>query len=180
MNIKFSSRRQSGFTLIEMMIAMGVGSLLLLVMASFSVWSSRSFAAMTNYVDLDSYSRNALDTMTRDIRQAGSLDFFSPTNLTFIERDGQPLEFRYDPAKGTLTRVKHGFPSCLLTNCDTLKFNIFARNTTNETYDQFPRSENDAKTTKVVQLDWTCSRTILGSKINTESVQTAKIVIRNK
>jgi len=28
-------------------------------------------------------------------------------------------------------------------------------------------------------VSWKCSRTILGAKINTESVQTAKIVLRN-
>jgi hypothetical protein len=31
----------------------------------------------------------------------------------------------------------------------------------------------------MIDVSWKCSREILGAKINTESVQTAKIVIRN-
>ena len=33
---------------------------------------------------------------------------------------------------------------------------------------------------KLVDLNWRCSRQILQQKVNTESVQTAKIVIRNE
>jgi hypothetical protein len=32
---------------------------------------------------------------------------------------------------------------------------------------------------KLVDVSWLCSRKILGRKVNTESVQTAKIVMRN-
>ena len=33
---------------------------------------------------------------------------------------------------------------------------------------------------KLIKLNWTCSRTILGQAVNTESVQTAKIVMRKQ
>jgi hypothetical protein len=32
---------------------------------------------------------------------------------------------------------------------------------------------------KLISVSWRCSRTILGAKVNTESVQTAQICIRN-
>ena len=67
----------------------------------------------------------------------------------------------------------------LLTGCETLNFAIFQRNSTNGTYDQYP-SSNEPTNTKLVQVSWVCKRSILGASINSESVQTAKIVIRKK
>ena len=60
-----------GFTLPEMMVSVAVGSLILAAMAMVFMTSARSFAAIANYVAMDASSRNTLDQMTRDIRQAG-------------------------------------------------------------------------------------------------------------
>ena len=38
----------------------------------------------------------------------------------------------------------------------------------------------DLSTCKLINMTRKCSRTILGSKLNTESVQTAQVVLRNK
>jgi hypothetical protein len=47
------------------------------------------------------------------------------------------------------------------------------------TFEQFPTSAA-AGNCKLVSVSWICSRSILGSRLNTESVQTAKIVIRKQ
>jgi hypothetical protein len=65
-----------------------------------------------------------------------------------------------------------------LRGCQDLSFSIFQRNTASGTFDQFPATlTNNA--VKLVQLNWTCQRTVFG-RLNTESVQSAKIVIRNQ
>ena len=66
----------------------------------------------------------------------------------------------------------------LLTECDQLSFAIFQRNPSNSVYDYFPTAT--ATNCKMVNVNWTCTRKILGSAVNSESVQTAKIVIRKK
>ena len=66
----------------------------------------------------------------------------------------------------------------LLTECDSLSFEIFQRNPIGGTYDQFPASS--PATAKLINVTWTCSRKILGTAMNTENVQTAKIVIRKQ
>jgi len=38
----------------------------------------------------------------------------------------------------------------------------------------------DINACKLINMTWKCSRTIFGSKRNTESIQTAQIVLRNK
>ena len=75
-----------GMTLVETLMAVAVGSLVLGVIAVASMTASFWFASLTNYVDMDVKSRNALDQMTLKIRQAGALTEFSPTHLKFVAR----------------------------------------------------------------------------------------------
>ncbi len=176
--------RRAAFTLVEMMVAVGISSMVLLGIGSFSCYSGRSFAAMSNYVDLDRKSRNALDRMSRDIRQSNFLSSYS-TNISGLiqtivlnDYDGVNLTYAYNPAAKTLTRTKAGNSNTLLSECDTFSFGVFQRTPKGGTYEQFPTGSSS--TCKVIQLNWICSRKIFGSKVNTESVQSAKIVIRKK
>lgn len=181
MFIKLKKNRLSGLTIIEMLVATGIGSVVLAALAAISMFTMRSFAAMANYSDLESGSRNALDHMTMDIRQTYGLRD-NPTNeLDFDDApDHQTLKYIYDPDKQTLTRWKNGDHTQLLTNCVALRFDLFQRNTSNATYNQYPITSN-AALCKVVQVTWTCKRSLYGSALyNTEVVQTAKIVIRKK
>src|SRR5690242_7167986 len=77
------SCRTSAMTLVEMLMAVGVGSLVLMVVGMVFMNGSRAFAAVNNYVSMDGDSRNALDHLTQEIRQAGNLVAFSPTSLKF-------------------------------------------------------------------------------------------------
>ncbi len=182
--ITFGSRRWNrsggrlGITLVELLVGIGIGSLVLLILASLSLYSGKSIAAMWNYVDLDQSSRMALDRMTKDIRQTVGLSSYTPHRLTFVEPDGVPLTYEYSPLNRSLTRTKGTDIKVLLTECDELSFAIYQRNPSNAVYDYFPTAT--ATNCKLVNVSWTCSRRIFGSPVNTESVQTAKIVIRKK
>ena len=57
-------------SLVEVMVASGLGSLVLSAVMAITFFSARSFAAVSNYVDLDAKSRTALDKMSQEIRQA--------------------------------------------------------------------------------------------------------------
>jgi hypothetical protein len=166
-------------TLAELMVATAIGAMVSVGAAMLMFYSGRSFAAMANYVDLDHYSQVALDTMSREIRQVDSLISHTPHQLTFQNWDGTILSYVYDPDTLTLTRSVNNQPDPkpLLVECDFLQFLIFQRNPIGGTYDQYPTA--DPSTAKLIQLAWICSRRILGARVNTESVQSAKIVIRN-
>ncbi len=176
----FTKRRtsQRGLTLIEFIVASGISTLVLLATASLAYYSARSFAGIVNYVDLDIKSRSALDQMSKDIRQCDSLQSASTNQLVFNYGSGITLTYDYDSVGRTLTRTLNAVSKVLLTECDYLRFAIFQRNPVGGTYDQYPTA--DASTCKLVQLNWVCSRTILGQRVNTESVQSAKIVIRRQ
>lgn len=176
---------RGGFSLAELSMSIAVSGVILTALLSFTVYAAKSFAAMDNYVDLEQKSQFALDTMTRNIRQTQALSAYgtrtlngrSVTNsLTFIDEDGSALKYTF--TENVLLQTKGGITSMLLTNVDFLSFQIFQRNTLASTYDQFPAGS--VAQCKLISVSWICSRSILGSKLNTESVQTAKIVIRKQ
>ncbi len=168
---------RKAFTLIEVMVASALGVLAMAVVASLFWYSSRSFAAVANYVDLDQVSQFALDKMSREIRQARKLTDFSDTSMSFSDVDNNPLSFNYDPETRTLVRVSGGQTNTLLQGCDFLKFSKYQHTAISNTFDAYEPAY--ITNTKLVQVTWMCSRTILGAKVNTESVQSAKIALRN-
>ena len=167
-------------TLVELLFALGILSLVLAGLAALTFYTGRSFAALANYVDLDASSRHALDTMSREIRQTKRLIAGTATKLTFEDFDGKDLVYEYDAGSRQLTRTKNGVadPDPLLTECNFLEFSMFQRNPVAGKYDQYATA--NASTCKLVQLRWVCSRDLIKQKWNTESVQSAKIVIRKQ
>lgn len=166
-------------TLIELLVSTAIGSILVLAVASLMFYTGRSFAAMVNYVELDAKSRIALDTISYEIRQAKRLIEYSPTKLVFEDAAGETLSYIYDPEARTLTQVRtNGDPDKeLLTDC-SVEFSIYQRNPRDGEYEQYEAATAD--TCKLVQLHWVSKRTTLGDIINTESVQSAKVVIRKQ
>lgn len=176
-----SQKARAGFGLVDFMVAMALSAIILAVVGSLTVYTARSFAAIVNYVDLDQKSQSALDQMTRDIRQVNALASTNYTattkSMTFTDYDLGTLTFSYDATARTLSRIKNGgTPKVLLTECDNMIFGIYQRNPVGGSYDQYPAGS--PASCKLIQVSWTCSRKIFGAKKNTESVQTAKIVIR--
>lgn len=171
-------------TLVEVMVATALGGLVVAAVMALTFFSARSFAALTNYVDLDNSSRNALDTMSREIRQADRLVSGDDHKLVFQHTDPTngsfTVTYTYDPDTKQLVRRQQGVSEhkVLLQECDFLRFSLYQRNPINGTYDQYPTA--NPETCKLVQLSWICSRDILGKKANTESVQSAKVVIRKQ
>src|ERR1041385_3096922 len=176
-------RRRAAFTLMELMVAVGIGSVVLLALSQLTFFTARNFAALYNYIELDKYSRNALDQMVYKIRQADSLTTYATNRLVFSYLTTNTLTYNYAADSKLLTETITTPTGAmtrktLLKGCDICTFSIFQRNTASGTYDQFPATfTNNA--VKLVQLSWTCSRSMLGARVNTESVQSAKIVIRN-
>lgn len=166
--------------MVELLVGLGVGAVLLTALAALLFYTGRSFAAIANYVDLDTYSRNALDTMSREIRQTRRLLEGTETRLVFEDWDGKRLSYTYDANSRTLNRAINDVTDAqpLLKECNYLKFSMYQRNPVSGKYDQYPTA--NASTCKLVQLRWICSRDLITARWNTESVQSAKIVIRKQ
>lgn len=164
-------------TLIEIVVAIGIASLVFTAVAMLTIYTARSFVALGNYDDLDRYSRNALDRMSREIRQTRGVWNFRTNRVVFIDYDGQTnLVYYWDPLALTLTRMKGNTKELLLTNCEYLRFGNYQRNPSNN-FNFYPAASRAEM--KLIDVSWRCYRKVLGATNNTESVQTAKIVIRN-
>lgn len=172
-------------TLVEILIATGVGMIVLAAVAGLTLFSARSFLALNNYADLDIRSRIALDTMSQELRQANEVTGYATNRLSFsiTETNGvtSTVTYTHDATQKTLTRTSTvGPPKVLLTQCDSLIFTMFKR----------PASETDSpilitdptqySECKVVQIIWVCSRSIRRQAVNTESVQSAEVIIRKR
>jgi len=137
-----------------------------------------------DYEELDRQSRNALDLMCQDIRQCGGLTNFTTTSLSFTNQDGSQLRYAWDGSSYlTYTNASTNLAGCprggtLLKGCGFLKFSIFQRNPISATTMTFTPATN-AVLTKVVVMDWICRRTNYLTLTDSESVQTAKVVMRN-
>jgi prepilin-type N-terminal cleavage/methylation domain-containing protein len=179
--------RNAGFTLVEVLVAAGLGSLVMAVVAALSIYSARTFSAMSNYVDLDMHSRNALDVIAREVRLSTAVvdcntNSSSANYVTLTNSDAATLvKITWKPDAATLTLAKTGQPTqTLLVGCDRWKVWLYNRapalSSTNISFN----AATNLASCKLINMSWKCSRTIMGSKLNTESVQTAQIVLRNK
>ena len=165
-------------TLIEAIVAMALSSVLFLVIGSASIFSRFSMVAVANYSDLEGQSRYALDYMSRAIRESGGVASFSSTSFTLTNNNGTRVQFVYNPGQGTLSEIRTNSVHVLLRECNSLTFSNFQRNYHVVDYSQVPASATNLG--KLIQLNWICSRTIMGSRRNTESVQSARVVIRTR
>lgn len=165
--------------MVEFLIATTIGMISLSGAAALSVYTARSFAAMGNYMELDKNSRNALDRLTQVIREADGVLTYDSHSVS-VSYHGLPTSFDYSPGAQTLSVTDtSGVKTTLLTDCTFLDFQIFQRNSVAGSYDQYPVTSDEA-VAKIVQVSWICSRHLVGNLLNTESVQSAKIVIRKQ
>lgn len=171
-------RRHQGYTLVEILIMMPVTALCLGALMAVCIFGTRSFHAMLNYTDLSAKNRNAANTMVRELREALRVTSCSTNTLVFADSDGVAVTYTYDAGQGTLTRQRAGESQILLTGCERMRFDLGERNPIGGTYEVYPAATAD--TAKVVDISWLCSRTILGIRQNSESVQTARVVIRKQ
>ena len=174
-----NQRRQSaGWVLTESMLSVGIGISFLVGLMGIFISSSVSFVGIGNYINIDRNSRNALDRMTWNIRNAKVLTSFDPSVLVFNydEAGTTNLTYRYDASSRLVTEewTVSGATTVntLLRACDSLVFSLYDR-------DLATTTDVSAGQGKVISVTWHCSGSAL-SCTNTEYMQQAQIVIRNQ
>lgn len=180
-NLDRSKRSMLAFTLPELSVSAALGALIIVSMTSVFVLMNRSLDATGNYEELDRQSRYALDTMSRDIRQASCLTNYATNTISFTNQDGTLLQYNWDGSNFlTYTNGSTQSGGTLLKGCVSLTFNIFLHNPSNGTTMTFwPAYATNCNLAKVIVINWICRRTNYVSLTDTESIQTAKVVMRN-
>jgi prepilin-type N-terminal cleavage/methylation domain-containing protein len=183
MEFKRSNPRatRAAFTLAEMLVATGIGAILLLFASSFYLFSLRSFTSLANYTDLSMKSRYASDLISRDLRSALSVQNLTSNQLVLNLAGGTTtVSYTYYPVSGTLTRNDGRQSQVLLTQIANGSFNFsFYGPPTNNVYESFPT--NSANGAKLVGFKWSCTRPVLtGSLTNSQTLEMALVNLRNQ
>lgn len=176
-------RVSAGWTLLEMMIAVALFTVAGLAIGSMYIFSARSMVAMSNYGVLDKANRQALDLLTREVRQARKIVSYqaSPPVLSLQDGDGNTIVYSFSTSGKQMVRdSSDGAHQVLLDNCDLLQFDLYKRNPVNASYGLLPVATKDVKyTAKVLVITWkTAMKVHSTSRTTSEQVQTARIVIR--
>jgi prepilin-type N-terminal cleavage/methylation domain-containing protein len=182
-------RRKSrrGFTLAEYLIATSIGLLALAAALVLWAFATRTCATLLGYVELSNASKNTLDRMSQQIRNAKSVVSCSSNQLVILVPAGTNLDsvmFDYDSPGKTLkqTTVRKNPPgrevTTLLTGCSSFQFSVYQRTPIPKTFAL--NTDWKTNTAKVVQMQWTCFRQLTGDKNTVDSQVSSKVVIRNQ
>ena len=90
--LQWLQRRQRGFTLVETLVSVAVGSLVMAVIATLGYYGSLCMAVSLNYTAIDAASESAVNQLTRDARRANKVTSYTTNSLvledfdTFLDR----------------------------------------------------------------------------------------------
>jgi type II secretory pathway pseudopilin PulG len=186
MSIKLPPKARRAWTLVEMMVAVGIFSLAGIGLMGLYLFSVKSMASMYNYCLLDQYNRQAMDQLTREIRQATKVLNYTTNSVTILAAndDGSTstVIYSFSPSTKKMLRTSSdGTSKALLNDCSLLSFQLFTRCPSNGVFGSFPVAVNNwSNTVKVLQLTWKTSMSLSSGTVNSENVQTARIVIRKQ
>jgi prepilin-type N-terminal cleavage/methylation domain-containing protein len=187
MYIKLAPRAKRAWTLVEMMVAVAIFTLGGAALMGLYVFSVKSMAAMYNYCLLDQYNRQAMDQLTREIRQSKQVLSYTTNSITVRTANddgttGPDVTYAFSPTTKRLLRISsEGTSKALLNDCSLLSFQLFTRCPSNAVFGSFPVAINNwSNTVKVLQLTWKTSMTLPSGIVNSENIQTARIVIRKQ
>jgi Tfp pilus assembly protein PilW len=183
-NRNAASRRAAAMTIVEMVVAVAVFAVASAAFATLFSFSIMSSASMVNYATLDQENRQAMDKLTREIREAWYVSGSASNSLTLLNGLNQTVVYQFNSGNHTMTRkVDSGAPQMLLTNCLILNFNLYQRNPSNNNLEIYPVGSTNTfqNAVKAVELTWKTQKKLNpSSRINSENVQTARIVIRKE
>ena len=182
MSIRLGQKLKRGFTILEMLIATGLFGVASASVCTLYLVSTRGFASLANYAELDKINRTAMDTLTKEIRQSKLVTDVQSNSFSVINGDGVSVTYWFNPLLKQFVRsASDGSSRVLISSCALIQFDVFQRNTVAGTWDQYPVATNNwSEYVKVIRLTWKAARTIPGGPGVSENVQTAKIIIRKQ
>ena len=183
-------QRERGLSLVEMMVAIGLGSIVLAILSLLFLNGLRCFLVMGNSSILYQRNRVAATRFARDLRQAtGVLNYQSDaTSKTLVltnSLEGVAVTYTWDTEGRTLKCAKTGQPEfTCLTDCDFWEAQFFQNLPQPSVTEPFLPATNgvgdiDLHQARVVNLSWRCSLPLTGTTLNTESAKSLQIALRN-
>jgi Tfp pilus assembly protein PilW len=177
---------QTGLTLVEVMIASGIGSTVMIGVLSFFLMMGRSGLSASNYAGMEAQSRRAVDEFAQDVRMASDVTWNSASSVTLTVPDnyaayGNKVTYAFDNSSSGATAKKFyrqpgdsgsGNPRTVMaSNVATLTFARFTR--TNA-------AASDNPSTKRLQLTMNLHTSRQTTVDQNTLIVSASYVLRNK
>ena len=183
--------RARGFTLVEVIIAATLGSILMAGVLSSVLMIARSGYLLNNYIDMEREARTALETIAVDARITEKISWHrasetSPlTGITLTPPSGDLKAVRYDynSADGTLVRTEAGKSRVVVSGIQSLTFSAYKYADATGIEMINPASTATASlngVTKMMQISLSSLRSRSTLVDATNNVVSARYVLRNK
>lgn len=167
-------RSRRGITLVELMIAISISTMILTGVMSSFIYLTRGTVATTDYADMSTEANTALERFAREVRMANGVINFSTNSVTLSVLDGSAysVNYTYVPADGTFYRA-YGTANqkALIKGIDRFalqRFTLLGNPATNHLE------------TKLLQLDLRSTRTGPAKAFASNNVISARYIMRNK
>jgi prepilin-type N-terminal cleavage/methylation domain-containing protein len=170
-----------GFTLLELLVGMSLGSLIMAGVLSTFLFLGRSGANLRNYSDMEAQARKALELFAEDTRQASVVTWVSQNSVILtIDLVSSPIVYTY--SAGSFIRKTNSGTITLLTGITNFEFTAYGISGTAiaDFYSTSTLRTMANNTTKQIQIALSASRRTQTVAIATNIVLSARYVLRNK
>ncbi|MET3871366.1 prepilin-type N-terminal cleavage/methylation domain-containing protein [Puniceicoccus vermicola] len=164
-----ANRSPSGFTLVELLIAVAILTFGLIgAYAAISLLGKGS-ESVISYSEMNSQSRKMLTYLGRDVRAADDISIADETKLMLTDLGGNSITYEYDSENETVSRTKNAEAMTILGNVTDCKFSYYTLR---------QASTSRPVEVKHVQLQARMKRPIL-SLTTSDDIVTARFMMRN-
>lgn len=172
----------AGMTLVEVLIAATLGSILMFAVISTFIFLGRSGANLANYAEMEMQGRNALEIFAEDARQASELTWNSADSVD-LTVSGSRISYTYDSAAEKFTRQTPTSTRVLLTGVtkfEFLAYTIAGATVATSDLSTSAKRESASKVTKQIQISLSAKRSTQTVATATNTVLSARFILRNK
>jgi prepilin-type N-terminal cleavage/methylation domain-containing protein len=171
-------RRRRGFTLTELLVAVGLSGLVLGAILAAFLFLARTGLRLEFYNDMEHQARTALEVFARDTREASAITWNSAHSVTLTVA-ATPITYAH--ADGRFSRTTTAGTKVLITGITAFSFKGYS----------VPGAElppvgdatsrtNASRLTKQLQISLQSSRAQPGTATATHKVLSARYILRNK
>jgi hypothetical protein len=155
------------------------------------VWSyaSRTCAILYSYVDMGMTSKDAVNLMSKQIRNATAVQSCSTQELVLrvpsrLTTNKATVTYSYTPTNQSIVQTitesgQQTMSKILVTRCTNFAFSVYQRTPISNSFSLYETGYS-TNTTKVVQMRWRSTRPLRGDKDVIEDQVSAEVVIRSK
>ena len=173
---------QRGLTLVELLIASSLSTLVLAGVLAMFLFLGRTGANVANYADMEAQARLALEEFGQDARQAAGITWNSAHSVT-LHVSGADVFYTYNPVVRTFSRSVGATTRVLVEGVtDEFAFTGYTIGGAKVAYDLSTASGRTSASgvTKQLQIYFKASRTDNTVARATNTVLSARFILRNK